>query len=65
MPPQPPSDILGGHASKIEGVPLRHVYIHAPLPRIQFGNLDTFAKDSKWENDFNPDLQTDEGPSTG
>jgi len=41
------------------------VSIHTPLPSAQFFNLDEYAKDHKRDEDFNPDLLTDEGTSTG
>jgi len=63
-PPVPPGDSEGADASEIEDVPPRYVYIHTPLPNIQFFNLNAFAKDRKRDKHFNPDLLTDKGTST-
>jgi len=64
-PPVPPGNNEAAHISEIEGVPPRYMFIHSPLPSAQFSNLDTNAKDRKRDKDFNPDLLTDEGTSTG
>jgi len=60
-----PSDNEGTDASEIEGVPPGYVYIHTSPASAQFFNLDAYAKDCKHDTDFNPDLLTDEGTSTG
>jgi len=65
MPPEPSSDTEGAQFSGIDGVPPGYVYIHTPLPIDQFLNLDAYAKDRKSDRDFNPDLVTDDGTSTG
>ena len=65
MPPAPPNDSGRTQCSETEGVPPGYVYIHTPLPRAQFINVDPFAKDRMRDNDFIPDLLTDECPSTG
>jgi len=64
-PPLPPSNNAAAHLSEIQGVPPGYVYIPTPLPSAQVFNLDAYAKDSKRDKDFNPDLLTDEGTSTG
>jgi len=64
-PLAPPDNSEAAHVSEIDGVPPGHVYIHTPLPSTQFLNLDAYAKDRKCDKDFNPDLLTDEGTSTG
>jgi len=61
----PPSNNQGSHASKIEGLPPGYVYIHIPVPGIKFFNHDTYPENRKQNKDFDPDLLTDEGPSTG
>ena len=61
----PPGDNEGAHSSVIEGVPPGYVYIHNYLPRAQFFNLEAYAKDHRCDNDFIPDLLTDEGTSNG
>jgi len=65
MPPVPPGGNEGAHQSEIERVPPGYVYIHIPLPSARFFNLDVFVKDRKHDKDFNPDLLTDKGISTG
>jgi len=65
MPPIPPDDNDGAHASDMEGVLPAYVYMHTPLLTAQFVNLDAYAKDCKRNEDCNPDLLTDEGTSTG
>jgi len=64
-PPVPPGNNEAAHLSKLEGVPPGYVYIHTPLPSAQFFNLDAYATDRKRDQDFNPDLLTDERTSTG
>jgi len=64
-PPIPTGNYEGVQLSEIEGVPPGYVYIHTPLPSAQFFNLDAYAKDCKHDKDFNPDMLTDEGTSTG
>jgi len=63
--PGPPGDNEAAHISEIEGPPPRYVYIHTHLPSAQFFNHDAYAKDRKRDNEFNPDLLTDTGTSTG
>ena len=65
MPVVPPGKNEAGHLSAIGGVPPGYVNIHTPLPHLQFCNLGAYAKDCKYDKDFNPDLLTDEGTSTG
>ena len=65
MPPVPLGNNDATHVSKIKGVPPGHVYIHTPPRSAQFFNLDAYAKDCKRDEDFNPDLLTGEGTSTG
>jgi hypothetical protein len=48
-----------------KGVPPRGVYIHASLPNAKFFNFILFAEDDKCDQDFIPDLLTDEVTSTG
>jgi len=64
-PPVPPGDIAAAHVSEIKGVPPGYEYIHTPVPSAQFFNLVAYAKDRKCDNDFNPDLLTNKGTSTG
>jgi hypothetical protein len=55
-PPGSPGDAEGNEISEIEGMPSRCVYMHSPLPNTQFFNHNAFAKDSKRNKDFIPDL---------
>jgi len=64
-PPAPPDDSERTQSSETEGVPPGYVYIHTPLRSARFINLDPYANDYMRNNDFNPDLLTDEGLSTG
>jgi len=41
------------------------VYSHTPLPSTRFFNLDAYAQDSQPDTDYNPDMLTDEGSTTG
>jgi len=63
--PAPPSDYEGAEGSQTKGLPTAYVYIHTPLPNSQCFNLDAYAKDSKRNKDFIPDLLAEEGTSTG
>jgi len=64
MPSVPASYNVQAHVSEIEAVPPGYVYIHTPLPCVQFFNFDTYTKDQKHDKNWNPDLLTNEGPST-
>jgi len=64
-PPVPPVNNVAAHLSEIEGVPPGYVYIHTPLPSVQFSNHDAYANDRKHEKDFDPDFLPDEETSTG
>jgi len=52
----PPGEAEANENYEIEGMLSRCVYMHAPLPNIQFLNDNTFAKNSKRDKDFIPDL---------
>jgi len=64
-PHAPPDDSGRTLSSETEGVPPGYVYIHTALPSALLFNLDPYAKDPMRNEDFIPDLLTDEGPSTG
>jgi len=64
-PSLPPSDNEGGQRSKINNLPPGYVYSHTPLPSTQFFNLVAYAQDSQPNTDYNPDMLTDKGTSTG
>jgi len=55
-PPAPPGDTEGNERDEIEGMPSRCVYMHSPLPNTQLFNHNAFAKESKRDKDFIPDL---------
>jgi hypothetical protein len=56
MPPALPGDAEGSESYEIEGMPSRRVYMHSPLSNTQFFNHNTFAKESKRDKYFMPDL---------
>jgi len=64
-PPAPAGQNEVGYRSSIDNMPPSYVYAHAPLPNVQFVNHNTYAKDCKYDKDFNPDLLTDDEISTG
>jgi hypothetical protein len=55
-PPASPGDHEGNESYEIEGMPSMCVCMHYPLPNTQFFNDNAFAKDSKRDKDFIPDL---------
>jgi hypothetical protein len=63
MPPAPTGDPEGNASYEIDGMPSSCVYMHSPLPNTQFFNHNAFAKDSKRDKDFIPDLLST--PSAG
>jgi len=63
--PTPPCDNEGAELCGNKGVPPRYGYIHTPLPRTEFCNHDTCAKDRNRDQDCIPDLLTAEGTTTG
>jgi len=65
MPPAPPGDSEETESAEIDGMPSSCVYIHSPLPNIQFFNLNAYARNSKRDKDFISDLLAADGSSTG
>jgi len=55
-PPGPPGDTDGNESYEIKGMPSKCVYLHSPLPITQFFDHNAYAKDSKRDKDFIPDL---------
>jgi hypothetical protein len=55
-PPAPPGNTKGNESYEIEDMPTRFVYMHSPLPNTQFFNHNAFAKETKCDKDFIPDL---------
>jgi hypothetical protein len=56
MAPAPPGDAQGNECYEIEGMQSRCVYMDSPLPNTEFVNHNAFAKESKRDKDFIPDL---------
>jgi hypothetical protein len=56
MPLVPPSDIEAIESDGIEGKASRCVYIHSLLPKTQSLNHNAYARDSRHNKDFIPDL---------
>jgi hypothetical protein len=65
MPPLAPGNNTGSQCYQTNSVPPGYVCLHAPLPGTQFVNLGAYAKKSKYDKDYYPDLLTDEGLSAG
>jgi hypothetical protein len=55
-PPAAAGDAEGNENYGIESMPFRCVYMHSPLPNTQVFNHNAFAKESKHDKDFIPDL---------
>jgi hypothetical protein len=55
-PPAPSGDTEGNESYAIEGMLSRCVYMHSPLPNTEFFNYNAFAKESKRDKDFIPEL---------
>jgi len=51
--------------SQIANLPAGYTYSHTSLPCGEFFNLDASAQDSQHDTDFDPDMLTQEGTSTG
>ena len=56
MPPVASGDTDWNESYEIEGMPSRWVYIHSPHSNTQFCNHNAYAKDSKRDKDFIPNL---------
>jgi hypothetical protein len=65
LPFAPPDDFEGAHSSHIEGASPRYVYVHSPLPKAEYFNLDAYAEDHIGGKDFIPHLRTENETSTG
>jgi len=46
-------------------LPAGYAYPHTPLPCAEYCTLNGFAQESQHDTDFDPDMLTDEGTSTG
>jgi len=60
----PPGNNDAAHLSEIKAVQPGSVYIHTPRPSALCLNHHAYPKDRKRDQDFDPDLQTDEETST-
>jgi hypothetical protein len=65
MPPRPPPPSVWTQSSDTEGVLPGYGYIDVALPSARLFSLDPYAKDRMRDTDFNSDLLTDTGLSTG
>jgi len=50
---------------QIVNLPAGYAYSHTSPPCAEFVTLDASAQDSQHDTDFDPDMLTDEGTSTG
>jgi len=64
-PLAPTGNNSGAQCSQIVNLPAGYVYLHTSLPCAEFCLLDAYAHDSQHDTDFDPDMLTDEGISTG
>jgi hypothetical protein len=71
MPPSPVKShaprgpIQGTQRSQTDNLPAPNADSYVPLPNTQHFNLDTLAKDSIHDKDFDPELLTDNRISCG
>jgi len=64
-PPAPSGPIQGTHRLQTNNLPVANADSHVPLPKTQPINLDALAEDSLNNEDFDPELLTDERTSCG
>ena len=64
-PPAPTGNSSRAQQAQIVNLPARYAYSHRSLPWAEFFTLDACAQDSQHDTDFDPDMLTDEGTSTG
>ena len=65
MPPEPPRNNAGAHRSQIVNLPAGYMYSHISIPCAKFLTLDAYGQDSQHYTDFDPDMFTAEGISSG
>jgi len=65
MPPAPTGNNSGVQSSQIDNLAAGYLYSHTSLPCAEYCTLDAYAQDSQHDIDFNLDMLTDEGTSTG
>jgi len=64
-PPAPPGNNAGAHPTQIINVLARYVYCCTSPPWAEFYTLDAYTQDSQHNSDFDSDMLTDDGTSTG
>jgi len=64
-PHAPTGNNSGAQPSQIVNLLARYAYSHTSQPCDEFFTLDASALDCKHDTDFDPDMLTDEGTSTG
>jgi len=65
MPPTPPGNSAGAQCFQIVNLLAAYVYSHIPHLHAECFKLDASAQDSQHDWDFDPDMLTDVGTSTG
>jgi hypothetical protein len=65
MPPMPTSNISRAEHSQIFNLLAGYAYWHSSLACAEWFSLDASDQNSKHEEDFDPDMLTDQGISTG
>ena len=65
MPPAPTSNNARAQLSQMVYLPAGYAYSHTSLPCAESFTLDASAQNSQHDTDFDPDMLTDEGTSTG
>jgi len=65
MPTAPTGITSEAQRSQIDNFPAGYVYSHTSHTCAEFLKVDAYAQDSQYDADFNPDMLTDEGISTG
>jgi len=64
-PPAQSGNSSGAQHTEIINLPAGYAYSHPSHPCAELFNLDASAQDSQHNKDFDPDMLTDEGTSTG
>ena len=64
-PPTPTGNNSRAQHSQIVNLPARYAYSHTSLPCADLFTVDASAKDSQHDTDYDPDMLTDKGTSTG
>ena len=65
MPRAPPGNVARAQCSEIINLLAGYMYAHTCSPSPEFFTLDAYAQDSQHDTDFDPDMLTDDGTSTG